>query len=140
MAPLFGPDMPVPHVEVDTREFWEACRDHRLVVQRCTGCGSYRFAPTPACYQCQSFDYEWVESAGAGRVYSWTVVHQAVHPAVEAAVPYNVVVVELDDCGGAKLVSNLLGVAPDDLRAGMPVRVEWDDVADDVTLPRFRPA
>jgi len=136
---FFGPEMPIPALEEDTREFWENCRQHRLTVQRCALCGSFRFAPTPACYECQSFDYEWVESQGIGEVYSWSVTHQAMHPGAIPAVPYNSTVVRLLDCGGAKVLSNLVGVNNEDIRAGMKVKVEWDQISADLSLPRFRP-
>lgn len=137
--PLFGPTMPTPLDDDDTREFWDACREHRLVVQRCRECAHFRFAPAPVCFNCRSFDYEWVESEGLGEVYSWTVTYRAVHPATVDAVPYNTVVVRLLDCGGAMITSNLLDVDNDAIEAGMRVQVQWDDISPDLSLPRFRP-
>ena len=81
----------------DTAEFWTACRDHRLIVQQCASCDAFRFAPAPRCYRCRSGAHRWVESEGVGEVYTWTVVHRAANPALEPVVPYNVVVVRLDD-------------------------------------------
>jgi hypothetical protein len=80
-----------------------------------------------------------MQSQGTGEIHIWTVVYCSVHPATEEAVPYNIVVVKFDDCGGAMIASNLLDVEPDDIRAGMRVCVFWDDVSPDCTLPRFRP-
>jgi len=138
--PLFGPSMPTPLIDEDTREFWDACREHRLVVQCCRECGHFRFAPAPLCYHCRSFAYDWVESEGIGEVYSWTVTYRPVHPATVDAVPYNTVVVRLFDCGGAMITSNLLDVDNDAIEAGMRVEVSWDDVSPELSLPRFRPA
>jgi uncharacterized OB-fold protein len=135
----FGPGMPRPAIDPDTEAFWSACREHRLVVQRCTECGAHRFAPAPICHRCRSFETELDVSAGRGRLYTWTIVHQALHPAVADAAPYNVAVVRLDDCGGALVTTNIVGVADDELVAGMPVEVWWDDVDDELTLPRFTP-
>jgi uncharacterized OB-fold protein len=137
--PLFGPSMPVPLIDSETREFWEACKNHRLVVQQCTECGSYRFAPAPLCYACRSLKFRWIESDGVGEVYTWTVIHRSVHPATEEAVPYNTVVVRLFDCGGAMITSNLIKVDNDKIEAGMVVRVAWDDISDECALPRFEP-
>jgi uncharacterized OB-fold protein len=64
-------------------------------------------------------------------------MHQVYHPGFAAEVPYAVVVIELDE--GARLVSNLVDCPPADIRAGMPVEVVFDDVAPDVSLPKFRP-
>ncbi len=136
---LFGPEMPIPAMDLDTKEFWENCKNHQLTVQRCVLCGSYRFAPTPACYECQSPDYEWIESNGVGEVYTWTITHLPVHPGVTKALPYNSTVVRLLDCGGAKVLTNLVGIKNEDIQPGMKVEVEWEEVTPEVTLPRFRP-
>lgn len=131
--------MPIPRVEADTQEYWEACNEHRLVVQQCLVCKEFRFGPSPICHACHSFEYESVESAGVGEVYTWTVTHHSVHPATADAVPYNSVVVQLSDCGGAKIISNLIDVDNDEIEAGMRVEVVWQQVSDDITIPRFRP-
>lgn len=136
--PLFGPSMVTPLADGDTQEFWDACKEHRFVVQQCSDCGHYRFAPMALCHNCRSFRFRWVQSQGVGEIYTWTIVHRSVHPATEAAVPYNIVVVRLDDCGGAMVTSNLLDVQHDDIRPGMRVAVVWDAVSPDCTLPRFR--
>jgi uncharacterized OB-fold protein len=135
----FGSGMPLPVVDQDTEAFWAACREHRLVVQRCAECGAHRFAPAPVCHRCHSFETELEESSGRGRLFTWTVVHQVMHPAVADAAPYNVAVVELDDCGGVLLTTNIVGVDEAELVAGLPVQVWWDDIDDDVTVPRFAP-
>jgi uncharacterized OB-fold protein len=137
---IFDEDMPRPRLnDPDTQPFWEACREHRLVVQQCANCGEYRFAPVPLCHRCQSWDTNWVESAGRGRVYTWTVIHRALHPAAASSVPYNTAVIELDDCGGALITSNVLDIDHAQLQPDLPVEVVWDDVSEDLTLPRFRP-
>jgi hypothetical protein len=64
-------------------------------------------------------------------------VYQALDPAFAEAVPYAAVVVELDE--GPRLTTWVTGIAPDELYIGMPVEVWFDDVTDDVTLPKFKP-
>ena len=71
-------------------------------------------------------------------MYAWTIVHHPVHPGVSKAVPYNAAVVRLFDCGGAKLITNLVGVKNEEITAGMKVKVEWDDITPEISLPRFR--
>jgi len=61
-----------------------------------------------------------------------------VHAATAAVVPYNVVVVELDDCGGVMVPGNVLDCPPDEVHAGMPVEVVFERVTDEITIPRFR--
>ena len=136
----FGSSLPAPMVDEDTREFWAACKDHRLVIQQCGACDAFRFAPAPVCYRCRSRACNWVESKGIGEIYTWTVTHRPAHPATADLVPYNTVVVKLLDCGGAMITSNLVGIDNDDIKAGMTVVLVWDDISPDLAVPRFRPA
>ena len=138
MAPFFGEGMPVPAMEIDTEPYWEGCKRHKLMIQRCKRCGTYRHSPAPVCHECHSFDHEFVESAGIGEVYTYTIIHMPLHPATKDQVPYNAVVVQLLDCGGAKIMSNLVEARNEDIRIGSRVQVVWDDVSSDISLPRFR--
>ena len=140
MSKYFEEGMPLPAFERDTQEFWDGCREHKLLIQRCDPCGEYRHTPTPACSQCPSFEHSLVESAGLGEVWSFIIVPHAVHPAVRATTPYNAVIVQLNDCGGVKLTSNVINCKNEDLYIGMPVKVTWEDRDDDLTVYRFEPA
>ena len=137
---IFGPGMPPPAPDEVTAPFWEACRERRLVVQRCADCGLHRAPPSAVCPKCRGFNFEFDESAGRGRVFTYTIVYHGAHPAVMDAVPYAVAVVRLDDCGGVKLISNVVGCSYDEVRVDMPVELAWDDVSADLSVPRFRPA
>lgn len=134
----FPPEMPVPVVEPLTEPYWEAARAGRLVIQRCTDCGTFRHLPHVLCGSCQSGAHEWVASAGRGTVFTYTVVTHPVHGAVVDVVPYAVVVVELDDCGGVLVPSNVVDCPPDAVHVGMPVEVVFERVTDEITIPRFR--
>jgi hypothetical protein len=129
---------PVPTITPEMKPFFEAAKRHQLVVQRCTQCGTYRFPAREICSTCLSRVSEWVPVSGAGEVFSYNVMHQVYHPGFADEVPYAVVVIKLAE--GAKMNSNLLGVSPDQIRIGMPVRVIFEDITDDVTLPKFAPA
>ena len=137
-GPMFPPDMPVPLVEPLTEPFWSAARAGRLVIQRCTACGAFRHLPHVLCASCQSADHEWVESAGRGTVFTYTIVTHPVHAAVTDAVPYAVVVVELNDCGNVLVPSNVVDCPPEAVEVGMAVEVVFERVTDDITIPRFR--
>ena len=95
----------------ETREFWSGCKKHQLLIQKCKACGIYRHYPVPFCHVCHSADAEWTQVSGKGRIYSWTVVPKhdnigRIHPAFAELAPYVVVLVELDDAPGIKMVSN----------------------------------
>jgi len=136
-APLFPAEMPRPQVEALTEPFWAAARDGRLVIQRCTDCGAFRHLPCAMCGACQSAAHEWVPSAGRGTVYTYTIAAHPVHPATKEVVPYNVVVVELDDCGGVLVPGNVLDCPPEEVHAGMAVQVAFERIDDEIAMPRF---
>ena len=135
---FFPPDMPLPPVTDDTRPFWDGCRRHTLLVQRCTACGAFRHPPTPVCWRCRRFDHAWVPSSGRGTLFSYAVVHRAFLPSLADRVPYTVAVVALDDAPGVRLVSNIVDATPETLAIGLPLEVVFDDVSAEVTVPRFR--
>ena len=82
-------------------------------------------------------DHQWVPSSGRGRVYTWIVVHQRYSKAFEEDLPYNVAIVELDE--GPRLLTSLVGIENEAIRPDLQVEVAWDDVTDEITLPKFRP-
>ncbi len=125
---------PVPHASSKvSAPFWAGCRSDELRYQRCEACGVANFPPTEHCRQCLSAELRWAQSDGIGEVYSWTVVHRPVTAVFEP--PYAPAIVTLDE--GYQMLTNIVGVAPADLVIGMPVRVQFHAVGDDVTLPYF---
>lgn len=132
--------MPLPASEPATGFFWEGCAVRELRIQRCADCGAHRHVPAPVCPRCRSFEYGWDVSRGNGHIFSYVVVHHSVHPATAAVVPYNVAVVELQDCGGVTVTSNVVGCPNEELRVGMQVRLIWEQVEPSLWLYRFAPA
>ncbi len=130
------PLRPRPAVNRDNAFFFDACRQHRLVIQRCVACRALRHPPGPCCPDCGSFDWDTVEASGRATVYSYVVAHHPRHPAFDY--PLLVAVVELAE--GTRLITNLVGVEPDDVALDMPVELEWLDADTELTLPVFRPA
>jgi len=129
---------PIPAITPEMRPFFAAAKRHELCVQRCTACGAHRFPARALCSECLSTDAEWVPVSGRGEIFSFNVMHQVYHPGFAVEVPYAVVIVKLAE--GVKMLSNLVGVAPHDIRIGMPVQVVFEDISDEVTLPKFAPA
>jgi uncharacterized OB-fold protein len=111
-----------------SRFWWDGLRRHELLLQRCAGCGRAQFPPLPGCRRCGSADLEVTAAAGTGVVYSWIVAHYAFDPAVADDLPYVVATVELEE--GPRLYARLVGCEPGEVRAGMPVRVRYDDRGD----------
>jgi uncharacterized OB-fold protein/acyl dehydratase len=127
---------PKPAINDDTQFFWDACARGELLIQRCAPCGVLRHPPRPGCGACGSLEWDTVMSRGHGEVYSYVVHH---HPPVPGfTIPYVVALVALDE--GTRIVANLEGVAPDDVKIGMRVEVTFVKVDERLTIPAFRPA
>lgn len=124
---------PVPRPTALTRPFWQACRQGRLTVQRCEDCGRYVFTPQEFCRYCLSRSLCWVDSAGTGRIVTYTVVWRPQTPAFPA--PYVVAVVELDE--GYQMISNVVGGDVDAVSIGDRVQVLFVRVSDAIDLPCF---
>jgi uncharacterized OB-fold protein len=128
---------PLPRLDEETRGWWEGLARHELWFQRCRGCGTQRFYARAVCTVCLSSAVEWVRASGRGTVYSFTVTHQNQAPGFREELPYVLAIVELDE--GLRMMTNVVGCAPDAVRIGMPVEVVYEDVAPETTLAKFRP-
>jgi hypothetical protein len=126
-----------PLVTPDTAFFWAGTAVGELRIQRCASCGALRHPPGPMCPACgQPADGGYVVAAGTGEVFSYVVHH---HPPVPGkTLPMVVALVQLPE--GVRMVGELPGVRPDRVRIGLPVRVAFARVDDDLTLPAWRPA
>jgi uncharacterized OB-fold protein len=131
-------EKPVPVPDEASRPFFEGARHHQLMLQRCTACGRWLWPVKSRCPHCWSPDLTWAAASGRGSLYSFTVVHQVVHPAFAAAVPYIIAAIDLEE--GVRIISNIVDCPHDELRIGMPLTVTFEEVSAAVTLPKFRPA
>ena len=129
---------PLPAMEGLAKEFYDFCKQGALHFQRCQGCGAWRHVPREMCAECGSWEWTWEASSGRGKVFSWTVVVRALHPAFQADTPYAPVIVEMEE--GVRLLSQVVDVEPDALEIDMPVEVCFEAVTPEVSLPRFRRA
>jgi uncharacterized OB-fold protein len=123
----------------DSGGFFQAAQERRLVVKSCRDCDRALHLPRAYCYHCGSWDTGWREVGGAATLYAWTVVVRPFHAAYP--VPYTVVLVDLDEAPGVRLVGYVDGRP--ELRAGQPMELWWDEVeagdGDVVVLPNWRP-
>jgi uncharacterized OB-fold protein/acyl dehydratase len=127
---------PKPARSHDNAFFWEGVEQRELRIQRCKQCAKLRHPPGPMCPHCHSLDWDHVRASGRGHVFSYVVAH---HPPVPPfAYPNLIALVELEE--GTRLVTNLLGVGPGEVRIGMPVELQITEVEPGLSLPLFRPA
>lgn len=129
-------DKPLPIVDPDTEPFWHAAREHKLLVKRCAECGQAHFYPRELCPHCHSDAVSWLEAKGSGEIYSFTVARRGAGPAFQSDAPYVVAVVQLDE--GCRMMTNIVGTPPDEVRIGQRVEVSYEEVTADITLPKFR--
>ena len=130
--------MPVLPVDDDreTGGFWEAARRHQLVVRVCDDCGTVLHLPRAYCHHCRSWNGSWQAVSGRARLYSWTVVEHQVHPAYPA--PYTIVLVELDDAPGVRMVGSLPGTP--ELVEGQSMQAWFEERSEGVVVPQWRPS
>jgi uncharacterized OB-fold protein len=134
-----APATPLPAPDDATGPYWEACARGELRMQRCAACGHWRFPPRPMCPRCRSFADEWVAVSGRGRVFSWVVCHPPVLPAFRDRAPYAVVLVELEEDPGLRVLGNWRGAPPEAIAIGRPVEVVFEDAGEGISLPHWRP-
>ena len=132
----YSKPLPIMHDEV-TRKYWEGCRNGKLLLQKCQDCGTYQTFPRNLCYKCHLQKLNWVDSSGRGTVYSFSIVYRPPMEEFAPDVPYVVAIVELEE--GVRMMTNIVGCAPDDVTIGMKVQVVFARVTAEVALPKFRP-
>jgi uncharacterized OB-fold protein len=131
-------DWAVPAVN-DTNRAWFTSGE--LALQQCAACGMVQHPPEEICHACGAMRFVTHAAAPFGTVYSYTVVRHAVHPALQASIPYAVVLVSLDERPDVRVVGNLLDVAVDEVAIGMSVEATWERrtaEGDEVLLPQWR--
>jgi uncharacterized OB-fold protein/acyl dehydratase len=135
--PVIGPRLPGgrprPSLNQDVAFFWEGAAQGRLLIQRCRDCGALRHPPGPGCPECRSLDWEPAEMSGRGEIYSFVRHHHPSIPPFESGHP--VVLVQLDE--GPRLVSELVDHDAV-IEIGQRVEVQFDEVEEGFTMPRFR--
>ncbi|MES9541471.1 OB-fold domain-containing protein [Actinomadura sp. NPDC000600] len=116
---------PAPQQSLYDKPYWHYAAEGELRLQRCAGCGEFRYPPAPVCPECLDSEHAWEPLSGRGSLLSWTVFHRQYFP--EIPVPYVVVVVRTSE--GPLLVGNLVGASVRDLRHDMPLRAVHEDVS-----------
>jgi uncharacterized OB-fold protein len=129
---------PVPIPDEASQPFFDGAREHRLMIQQCTTCGAVMWPVKSRCDNCLRPTVTWIQASGKGILYSFVLMHQVYHPGFADEVPYNIVQVDLEE--GLRITSNVVGCSNDSLQIGMSLEVTFDDITDEVSLPRFKPA
>ena len=130
---------PLPNPSPEAQRYWEGTKKHELWLPYCRPCAAAYWYPRDFCPRCGSRDVEWRRASGRGTVYTFAIQYRAWHPGWNDDVPYVTALIDLEE--GPRIYSNIIGVEadPKNLRCEMPVEVVFEDVSDEITLPKFRP-
>lgn len=121
-----GLPSPVPSDDGLDAPYWEGLSNEQLMLQRCRNCATWQWGPEQICHRCHSFDLGYEPTPGNGIIYSHQRVWHPVHPALVGRCPYIIVLVELPDAGGVRLVGNLIGDPHQRLEIGDPVTAVFE--------------
>jgi uncharacterized OB-fold protein len=130
---------PLPVITSLNKPYWDSARQHKLRLQRCASCGRWVYPITTLCPYCWSEKLSWDLVSGTGTISSWVVYHRALDESFADDVPYAVIQVDLDEYG-VRLISNLIGTDLVEIKFGMRVEVEYDDITQEITLVKFKGA
>lgn len=128
---------PLPVPTKWSKPFWDAAKEHRLILRKCINCGNIDHPPYLYCTVCHSDDHQWIEAQGKGTILAYTVNYFGVPFPFWKDLPYALGIIELVE--GVRMISNIVDCDPEQLRNGMEVEVVFDDVTDEITLPKWRP-
>jgi len=132
MTDILGNRIPAsPESTVDTKSYWEAANQERLLFGRCKACDEAHFYPRTRCPRCLGADTELVEATGDGTLYSYSIMRRA-------KTPYAIAYVTLSE--GVTMMTNIIGCSPDQLRIGMKLRVDFQASENGQKVPMFKPA
>ena len=128
---------PVPIPDEISAPFFDGACGGRLMLQHCAACDKWSFPVRERCPHCFAAKLQWRQASGRGSLYTFAIMHQVMNPGFASSVPYNVSQIDLEE--GVRMVSNIVGVANDALRIGMALEAFFDDVGENVRIPKFRP-
>ncbi len=133
----YSKPIPVPQGESDY--YWEKAKAHELWLRKCDDCNQAYFYPRDICPMCFSRNTSWIQASGKGTLHTFAIVHRAPTLAFRDDAPFVVAMVDLEE--GPRMPTNLIDVEPNpaNITIGMPVEVVFEDITDEITLPKFKP-
>lgn len=127
---------PQPDVSETTRPFWDGIKSNEFRVQFDPSTGAPQFYPRSTSLVTGRTDLEWRAVSGKGTVYTYTSTLVPI-PGFEDDVPYILAIIDLEE--GVRILANMVNVTEDEIEIGMPVRVAFEQRAEDVAYFCFEP-
>lgn len=128
---------PLPIPTKWSRPFWEGTKQHKLLLKKCRTCGHIDHPPYLYCTECQSDDSEWIEASGRATLYAFAVNEYGVPFPFIPDLPYVVALLDLKE--GPRMLSNIVGCDPKELRNGLELEVIFEEASPEITLPKWKP-
>jgi uncharacterized OB-fold protein len=129
---------PLPVIQPWTEAFWEATKQHKLLIQKCMDCEAKIFYPRKFCPECWSSDLGWTEASGKAKVFSYSITITGVEEKFADDVPFVLAWVDLEE--DVRMLTNIVGCEPEEVKIGMDVEVVFEDVTPEISLPKFKPS
>jgi uncharacterized OB-fold protein len=136
---------PLPDVDWEpTRELFAAAARGELRITRCDSCRRYLWYPETPCRHCGGSDLTWSTVSGRGTLFSWSVIRYPWIPQFASLVPFVTGLVALAEDPRVRMVTRIVGCAPEDLRCDLPVTavfrpLRFEGVSGEVVVPMFQP-
>jgi uncharacterized OB-fold protein len=124
------PHYPKPAINVETQPFWDGAAEGKLLLKRCGDCDKTHYYPRNICPHCFSANTEWFETAGTGRIYSFSVMRRA-------PVPYVIAFVTLEE--GPSMMTNIVDCDFDAVAIDQEVKLTFREAEGGIALPVFTP-
>ena len=133
----YNKPIPVPQGESDV--YWQKAKEHELWLRKCNACDNAYFYPRDISPCCFSKDTDWIRASGKASLFTYGIVQRAPHPGFVDDVPFVTAVVELEE--GPKMPTNIVieDPTPENLQIGMALEVVFEDITDELALPKFKP-
>lgn len=125
-----------PKTTSETNPFWQACRNGRLIFQKCSQCHNAQFPPSAICTRCGRQDPEWLDSSGEGAIYSITTVQRAPSDYFKGKLPYFIALVDIDE--GFRMMLNVRAERGGAPKIGDRIKVYFEDIAEDFSIPQAK--
>jgi len=123
--------LPAPTPGLESQPFFDAAKEGRFLIKKCTACGKAHWYPRAVCPFCASEETEWVESLGKGTIYSFSVMRRVPEPFALAYVTL---------AEGPTVLTNLVDCDFDELQIGQPVTFTFKPADNDTPVLMFKPA
>jgi hypothetical protein len=127
---------PLPIPTEDTKPYWEGAKASKLLIQKCAMCDTLQFYPRTYCLTCLNESMTWVEAAGDGEIYTFSINHRPANEYMKDKIPYAVAAIDLDE--GVRMLANIVESDIRQIKCGARVKVVFEKASDEITLPQFK--